>query len=400
MKILFVNPHFKIGGIAASLYNLIGELSNNRDLQIDLISLNPYFNEKFKDVRQKVNVNSPFFLSLLFITKKEAQLHLNMLQFAFYVLIKAIAKLIGINTSRKLICQYYYSINKKEGYDAAISFSNDIPLNGANFGSNDFVEFAVASHKKIAYIHNDLDKLGVSREYILRRYRNFDGIVNVSESCKRDFEKRVPEFANKSFLSHNFIDPKIILEKGSELFEIPFDKTQISIITVARLDNTQKRIDRVIDISRRLKEKNHQFSWRILGDGQDFEYLKSLALEAKVDDKLTFMGFVQNPYPYMKSADCFVLASDFEAQGMVLSESLILGTPVITTNFPASKEFVVDGENGFITEKSVEALYQKVEQVITDPILLERISAKAGPESGQANAKKAVEEFYAVIGYK
>ena len=400
MKILFVNPHFKIGGIATSLYNLIGELSENEDLQIDVISLNPYFDEKFKDVQQKVNVTSPFFLSLFFITKKEAQLQLNKPRLAFYYLIKTIGKFFGINTSRRFICKYYYSINKKKGYDVAISFSNDIPLKNANFGSNDFVQYAVEASKKIAFIHNDLDKLGISRDYILRRYKNFDGIVNVSKICKQDFEKLVSEFKHKSFLAHNFIDPSVIWKKGNEVLEIPSDINETSFITVARLDNTQKRIDRIINIARRLKENNHAFSWRILGNGPDLELLKNLAIEAGVEDKLKFMGFVQNPYPYVKSADCFVLTSDYEAQGMVLSESLILGTPVITTNFPASKEFVVDGENGFITEKSIEALYQKVEQVIINPALLKKISTNTGLEKGQAAAKKAIEELYAVIGYK
>ena len=398
MKILFVNPHFKIGGIATSLYNLIEKLTENKDLQINVISLNPYFDDKFEDLRHRVNVKSPFFLKLLFITKKEAQLNLNTLQLICYYLIKTPAKLAGIGPSRKFFSKYYYSINKTKDYDVAISFSNDIPLNGANFGSNDFVEYAVEANKKIAFIHNDLDKLGITRPYILKRYKNFDGIVNVSESCKKDFEKLVSEFTNKSFLVHNFIDPVVIWNKGNEFLKIPFDKSVTSFITIARLDNTQKRIDRIINIASRLKENDYSFSWCILGNGQDLEYLKNLALEARVDDKVTFMGFVQNPYPYLKSADCFVLTSDYEAQGMVLSASLILGTPVITTNFPASKEFVVDGENGFITEKSVEALYQKVEEVIRNPKLLEKISSNTGLEKGQAAAKKSLEEFHAIIG--
>ena len=400
MKILFVNPHFKIGGIATSLYNLMGELIENKDLQIDVISLNPFFDEKFKDLQQRVNVKSPFFLKLLFISKKEAQLNLNRLPLVFYYLIKTLAKLVGINASRRFISKHYYSKNKTKNYDVAISFSNDIPLTKANFGSNDFVEYAVISNNKIAFIHNDLAKLGITRAYILKRYKSFNGIVNVSKSCKQDFENLASEYKHKSYLVHNYIDPSVILKKGNEALELPFEADETSFITVARLDNTQKRIDRIINIVRRLKENDYQFSWRILGNGQDLDYLKNLALEAGVDDKLVFMGFVQNPYPYIKSADCFVLTSDYEAQGMVLSESLILGTPVITTNFPASKEFVVDEENGFITEKSVDALYQKVEQVIRNPMLLQQMSTNTCSDKSQVAAKKALEQLYAVIGYK
>jgi glycosyltransferase involved in cell wall biosynthesis len=95
-----------------------------------------------------------------------------------------------------------------------------------------------------------------------------------------------------------------------------------------------------------------------------------------------------------------VLTSDYEAQGMVLSESLILGTPVITTNFPAAREFVVDGENGFVVERSIDALYEKVEMVIKSPTLLKRMSSKSGLDKSQAEAKRALSEFYTVIGQK
>jgi glycosyltransferase involved in cell wall biosynthesis len=400
MTILFVNPHFKIGGIAASLSNLIGELGKNKDLHIEIISLNPYFDKKFSGLQQNINITSPYVLKLLYINRKEAHIHLNMPQLGSYYLVKIIAILIGINAARRFFIKYIYSLKKTKKYDVAISFSNDIPLRGTNFGSNDFVEHAVKASKKIAFIHNDLDKLGITRDYILKRYKNFDSVVNVSKSCKEDFEKLAPEYKGKSFLAHNFIDPAVIWEKGNEPLKQAFDINETSFITVARLDNTQKRIDRIIDIAKRLKENGLSFSWRILGDGQDLEYLKNLAIDAGVGDKLTFLGFVQNPYPYVKLADCFVLTSDYEAQGMVLSESLILGTPVITTNFPASREFVVDGENGFVVERTIDALYEKIETVIKSPTLLKRMSSKSGLDKSQAEAKRALSEFYTVIGQK
>ena len=111
MTILFVNPHFKIGGIAASLSNLIGELGKNKDLHIEIISLNPYFDKKFSGLQQNINITSPYVLKLLYINRKEAHIHLNMPQLGSYYLVKIIAILIGINAARRFFIKYIYSLN-------------------------------------------------------------------------------------------------------------------------------------------------------------------------------------------------------------------------------------------------------------------------------------------------
>ncbi len=397
MKILFVNPHLKIGGIATSLYNLLGELRKNEALQIDLVVFNPYFDEKFKDVSKGIEVISPLLLRLLFISKREALNNLKWHQLIGYFLLKILAKVVGVNQLRCFAMKYTpLNFNKKE-YDAAIAFSNDIPRTKANFGCNDFVEYAVRSKTKISFIHNDLDKLGIDRNYALKRYKFFNAVVNVSKSCKDHFERLAPEYVSKSYLAHNFMDPKIICDKGKQPLKNLFPEEEISLITVARLDNKQKRIDRIIEVAQVLQQEGMDFSWYILGDGPDLEYLKKLVIDKKIEEKVIFMGFVQNPYPYIKAADCFVLSSDYEAQGMVLSEALILGTPIISTDFPAAKEFVDDGVNGFIVDKSVKALYEKITLISKDKSILTKMKSELGIEKGSLYAKKALDEFYNLI---
>lgn len=395
MNILFVNPHFKIGGIATSLYNLIEELNKDSSLKIDLVCFNPYVDDKFKCVTNWAKIKSPFLLKCSFISIKEAIKNLSKSHIILFFILKVFSKIIGVNRYRKVICKYVYTHKKK--YDAAISFSNDIPLKKANFTGNDFVEFSVNALIKISYIHNDLERLGITRDYSLKRYQNFDKIVTVSESCKSTFDKLVPEYITKSYLAHNFMNPEIILKKGEMQFESPFTKDNISFITVARLDNNQKRIDKIISVAKKLKEHNFIFSWHIIGNGQDLEYLKSLSIKSNVDDFVHFLGFIHNPYPYIKHADCFVLTSDFEAQGMVLSEALILGTPVVTTNFEAAKEFVIPTINGFITEKSTSSIYPILENILNDPSILKTLRKKIKTTNANYNSQKALKEFFTLI---
>ena len=62
------------------------------------------------------------------------------------------------------------------------------------------------------------------------------------------------------------------------------------------------------------------------------------------------LGNKQNPYPYIKESDIFVCLSESEACPMVFCEAFTLGTPVITTNFGSSFEFLQSGYNGYVCE--------------------------------------------------
>ncbi|MCB0453567.1 MAG: glycosyltransferase [Aequorivita sp.] len=398
MKILFVNPHLKMGGIANSLYNLLIELQKNKQFSIELVCFNPYFGEKFSDLHTKVKVHSPFFLKCLYINYKEAKKNLSWYQFAAYAVIKPISKIFSDRVSRKLAMKFLYvNWNNSANYDAAISFSNDIPKNNAELGTNDFVQICVKVKQKIAWIHNDLDKLGFTSAYILKRYSNFDKVVSVSKSCKDDFDTLAYEFAEKSYLVHNFIDPKIIIEKGSGSNPYSENKGDIILVTVARVENNQKRIDRILKVAKELKEKKYSFKWYIIGDGPDLELLKEQAKAFKLKNYIEFEGFKQNPYPYIKNADCFVLSSAYEAQGMVLSEAIMLNTPVITTDFPAAKEFVKENINGKIVANSTKALLTGVEVFLQNPEILVTLRKQIESQSAAMVTNDSIAEFKAML---
>ncbi|MBI4900951.1 MAG: glycosyltransferase, partial [Actinobacteria bacterium] len=281
-------------------------------------------------------------------------------------------------------------------FDVAIAYANDI-YDGDRFvgGANDIVRQCVSADRKVAWIHNDATRHGLDASRSLRTYADFDEVVNVSQACKAVFDDSVPVFAAKSSVVYNTMNRERILRLGGA--GDPYGTSDaFRIVTAARLDNRQKRLDRVIEACAALKAAGVRgFSWHVVGDGPDEAMLRRRARERGVADVLTFEGHESNPFPYVAGADLFVLTSDYEAYGMVLAEALTLGVPVVSTSFAAATEIITPGENGLLTDFTVESLVATLTDVMAHPETLERLRATIAAQPGDNQV--AMRQFDAVL---
>lgn len=70
-----------------------------------------------------------------------------------------------------------------------------------------------------------------------------------------------------------------------------------------------------------------------------------------LDEKIEFVGFVSNPYPYIYYADCFVLSSRTEGLPNALLEAYHLKKKIVATKcIPIIEKIINDGANGFSVE--------------------------------------------------
>jgi len=111
------------------------------------------------------------------------------------------------------------------------------------------------------------------------------------------------------------------------------------IINVARFTGF-KRHDRLL---RAYAESKLSEKLLLLGDGPLASQIKSEAKHLGISENIIFAGFHQNPYPIIKGARLCVLSSDYEGFGNVLVESLILGTPAMSTDCPSGPREILTG---------------------------------------------------------
>jgi glycosyltransferase involved in cell wall biosynthesis len=121
-----------------------------------------------------------------------------------------------------------------------------------------------------------------------------------------------------------------------------------------------KRFDMTIAAFARLTKTVDDISLVIVGTGPEYKNLQKMVADNKIEDKVSFYGFVPNiklPEIYGESL-CFVLPAEYETFGVVYAEALACGIPVIATKC-GGPEDIVNSQNGLlITVNDEDALLE------------------------------------------
>lgn len=131
----------------------------------------------------------------------------------------------------------------------------------------------------------------------------------------------------------------------------------------------------IVNVARLVGQKDHALLLRayatanlqeplvIVGEGPLHDDLKRLAADLEIEKKVYFAGHQKNPYPWMRHARLFVLSSRVEGLGIVLTESLACGTPVVSVDCPGGIREVLKGAlESSIAARDEASLAEKIQQ--------------------------------------
>lgn len=254
-----------------------------------------------------------------------------------------------------------YRLYIRERYDIIVSYLEG-PSARVVSGCND------PETKLIAWIHGEQRDVryasavfrSVHEAY--ECYKRYDRIICVAETVKQDFEKIFRVGVPVEVL-YNTVESDVIRAKKDEpVDDVVFSKDCVNICSVAKLMKI-KGYDRLVRIQKRLKLDGIRTHVYIIGKGEEQKPLQDLIRENQLDDDWTFVGFRDNPYKYVAKADLYVCSSRREGFSTAVTEALIVGTPVVSTNCSGAKELLGGSdEYGIVTDNDEDALYHGIKR--------------------------------------
>lgn len=188
-----------------------------------------------------------------------------------------------------------------------------------------------------------------------------DALVLLSETYKKEltYLTGVSQFVNV-----------IAIPNPTNIPSENYNKENI-VLYVGRINNTQKRVGKLVDIWANTEHPN----WKlvIIGEGEYLDELKEKVLINQISNVI-FTGRC-NPIDYYKRSSIFCLTSSFEGLPMTLIESLSYGViPIVYDTFSSASDIIEDSYNGFLISENDDKSYSdKLYELITNPKIISEL---------------------------
>ncbi len=275
----------------------------------------------------------------------------------------------------------------EETYDVAIAYSQGV--------STMYVVDKVKAKRKAGWVNAMYDMKKKAKNYTCRFYKALDVVNAVSEDVKGVFAVTMPESRDKLVVVKDITSEDIVERMSQMSMDYILDKDVPIILTVSRLKNGQKGLDITLDTARILHERGVCFHWYVLGCGSYRNEIEKYIAQHQLQESLTLLGAVANPYPYMKAATLYVQTSRFEGYGLSIAEARLLNIPVVTTAYEGVYMQMIPDKNGVVVPIEATAVAAAVEDLLNNPEKREAISLYQRTEK-KGNTEE-IQKFYELI---
>ena len=271
-------------------------------------------------------------------------------------------------------------------YDAAVGYLEGNALY--------FCAECVKAKKRIGYVHNDYNKLGLSAEFDRPFVEKLDSFVTVSSECANVLAQQFPEAAEKIHVIENITSPavlKALAKAAPKEFE---NLSCPKFLTVGRL-NPQKGYDLALAAAEKLKRDGAAYKWFCIGTGERKEQIEREVAEKGLEEDFILLGERANPYPYIAQCNVYVQPSYYEGKSIALDEAKCLARPIVATKFSTVFDQLIDGETALLAEMNGDDVAEKIEALIGDKALREKLTENLQKE--KVGNEEELEKFIALI---
>jgi glycosyltransferase involved in cell wall biosynthesis len=204
--------------------------------------------------------------------------------------------------------------------------------------------------------------------HLVRRFYPWaDGIVAVSKGVADNLSEMTGFPRERITVIYNpIVTPELQEQVQTSLTHPWLESNQPPVVLAAGRLRPQKDFATLIQAFALVRRKQCA-RLLILGEGPERPALETLIKNLGLEQDARLLGFVANPYPFMRRASLFVLSSKWEGLPGVLIEAMYCGVPLVSTNCPSGpQEILQDGKYGqLVPVGDATALARAIEMALT-----------------------------------
>lgn len=364
-RVLLINKSFTVGGIQSSILNLINEIKDDYDIDVCVFNDGGQLRDRLPKEINVIKTNKLLQLHGMSVSdaKKKGKA-----AYICRIFLGAFAKVF----TNKLFFSIALMFQKPlKGYDVAIAYHHEDAPTAVVSGFYRFAFKKTDAPIKLGWIHYDPYRVSFDDRKNEKYMEKMTKIVCVSKGTAQVFSQRHPNLKVPIDYCYNVQDIGRICELSNERISTPISKEKFNCFSACRF-GPQKAIPRAVRAFAPVLKKYPDIHWYIAGDGKDMPEVKRLISELALEDSITLLGSLSNPYPYFICCDLYIQPSIYEAAPMVYGEAKICKIPIFTTDNISAREMVSE-ECGIICENSEDGLRWGFEKIMSDRSVITEI---------------------------
>ncbi|AGK95884.1 glycosyltransferase family 4 protein [Clostridium pasteurianum] len=370
MKICFIMTNiFSLGGVQRVVSVLSNELIKKNEIDILCISEKPKGNNDLYNLALGINVEFNYSLVKTDIFSKvfrkiikNINMKTGILNNEYYY-----KKLINVYFPNKVRENFVKYFNKKQ-YDIIIGVEG---LFSILLGS---IKEELNS-KVLGWQHNSYDAYLKNPN---RYFWNLDVLFN-KYICKLDKYIVLTNYDKVMYKNEKNIESDVIYNPLSFESNEKSTCSKKNVLFVGRLVEQQKGLDLLIQAFNRVCLKNKDWILKIVGDGPDKEKLEQLIENLKLSERIKIEPSTSNIQEYYLNSSIFVSSSRWEGFGLVITEAMECGLPVVAFDNSGPREIINKNyENGILVPcEDVDSLANAILDLINNEEKRKKISELA-----------------------
>ena len=219
-----------------------------------------------------------------------------------------------------------------------------------------------------AHRFNAWTAAGIARagETLAFRPTRARAVVAVSDGVAREIRSAFPALANRVSVIHNGVD--------CNQFRVPRTRSEAAPLTAIFVGSEWEGKGLPLVLEALVLAPG----WHLMVVGRgDERGMRILARELEVEERVEFRGLRHDMPAEYARADAFVLPSIYETFSLVTYEAAAAGLPLVVTRVSGIEDLVVDGENGFFTERDPAIIANHLNALADAPGLRRRLGDRA-----------------------